>query len=69
MTSDDIANRFDYHAPDAAKRQAHESVRRACRDLADSLNEQLPESREKSLVMTNLEQVMFWATAALARQA
>lgn len=69
MQPEDIANRFDFHAaPDEEKRNAHTSVRQGCRQLADSLNEQLPEGREKSLAITNLEQVMFWANAALARQ-
>jgi hypothetical protein len=28
----------------------------------------LPPGREKALVLTNLEQAMFWANAAIARQ-
>ncbi|MGH3375967.1 MAG: DUF7681 family protein [Actinoallomurus sp.] len=36
--------------------------------MADALNEVLPEGREKSLAITNLEQAMFWANAAVARQ-
>lgn len=65
----ELDRRFNFHAaPDEEKRDAHTSVRRGCRDLADFLNEKLPDGREKSLAITHLEEVMFWGNAALARQ-
>lgn len=68
MDPRDIENRFAFHAAtDEEKRDAHTSVRQHCRELADFLNEKLPEGREKSVVMTKLEEVMFWANAAVAR--
>jgi hypothetical protein len=68
MDSLDIAHRFAFHAATTEeKRDAHGSVRQQCRELADRLNEQLPEGREKALAMTKLEEVMFWGNAALAR--
>jgi hypothetical protein len=42
-------------------------VRDGCKFLADIINEFAPDGREKSLALTNLEQVMFWANAAIAR--
>lgn len=69
MDAKDIEHRFAFHAATTEeKRDAHTSVRQQCRQLADALNEQLPEGREKSLAMTKLEEVMFWGNAALARQ-
>lgn len=69
MDSSDLENRFAFHAATTEeKRDAHTSVRQQCRRLADSLNEALPEGREKALVVTKLEEVMFWANAALARK-
>ncbi|HEY2763390.1 MAG TPA: hypothetical protein VGJ13_05170 [Pseudonocardiaceae bacterium] len=65
----DLDNRFSYHAPlTEGRRHAHETVRQECRDLAGLLDGLLPDGREKSTAITNLEQVMFWANAALARQ-
>lgn len=39
-----------------------------CMLLAKNLDDLLPDSREKSLAITKLEEVMFWATAAIARK-
>lgn len=63
-----IDHRFSFHPADTEDKQAaHEAIRKACRDLAHTLQEMLPSGREKSLAITNLEQVMFWANAAVAR--
>ncbi len=68
MAPEDIEHRFAFHAATTQeKRDAHTSVRQHCRRLADELNEQLPDGREKSLAITKLEEVMFWGNAALAR--
>ncbi|MFJ2719359.1 hypothetical protein [Streptomyces sp. NPDC087437] len=68
MQPADIEHRFAFHAaPTQEKREEHASVRQACRRLADELNDQLPEGREKALAITKLEEVMFWANAAIAR--
>ncbi|MFJ2176395.1 hypothetical protein ACIOHE_26330 [Streptomyces sp. NPDC087851] len=68
MDARDIENRFAFHAATTEeKRDAHTSVRQQCRQLADFLNEKLPEGREKSLAITHLEDVMMWGNAALAR--
>lgn len=69
MNPKDIEHRFAFHAATTQeKRDEHTSVRQACRRLADELNERLPEGREKALVVTKLEEVMFWANAAIARE-
>jgi hypothetical protein len=68
MDKRDIEHRFAFHAATTdKKRDAHTSIRQQCRQLADALNEQLPNGREKSTAITKLEEVMFWGNAALAR--
>lgn len=67
MDPSDIANRFGFHPADEVTGPKHDRVRHACADLANVLDELLPDGREKSLAITNLEQTMFWANAAVAR--
>ncbi len=59
---------FEYHAPDPVRTAAHEDLRYTLRQCAVYMAEHLPEGREKSLVITHLEEAMFWANAAIARQ-
>lgn len=63
-----IENNFKYHPPKEQETiLAHESVRNECRHLANTLDTLLPNSREKSLAITKLEEVMMWANASIAR--
>jgi hypothetical protein len=69
MDQQELRNRFVYHPPVDQRRVAmHEHIRQMCYALAAELNHVLPEGREKSVAITNLEQVTFWANAAIARQ-
>lgn len=63
----DLAHRFRYHRPNEIKGAHHAVVRQKCFELAAELNSMLPQGREKSLVFTKLEEVMFWSNAAIAR--
>lgn len=65
--SDDLANRFTYHPPTPVKALQHENVRAVLLSAAQELSANLPAGREKSLVITHLEEAMFWANAAIAR--
>jgi len=63
----DLDNRFNYHKPDAAKVILHEDIRNAARALAKDVDLLVPDGREKALALTKIEEVMFWANAAIAR--
>lgn len=68
MMRSDIDHRFGFHPADTKDKQmAHSLVRVRCLELAQFLNDTVPEGREKSLAITNLEQAMMWANAAIAR--
>lgn len=68
MGTVEIDNRFRYHPPpnDGVVR-SHEQAREGCRRLAHWFDEELPDGREKALAITKLEEALFWANAAIAR--
>jgi hypothetical protein len=68
MDNADLKHRFQFHPADADNtKDAHEDIRASCLHLAGVINQLCPEGREKSLAVTNLEQAMMWANAAIAR--
>jgi len=67
MDSAELGNRFKFHPATDKTGPMHERVRAVCLELAEELNFNLPEGREKSLAITHLEEVMFWSNAAIAR--
>lgn len=65
---DDLEERFKFHpASTDGKKIAHERVRDDCLTHAKRIDELLPDSREKALAITKLEECMFWSNAAVAR--
>lgn len=67
MEQKDLHHRFNHHVPTGNKFEKYERIRKIARDYADNLNLTCPDSREKSLAITKLEEVVFWANAAIAR--
>ena len=64
---DRINNDFRYHTPKPGQPDIYTSVREHARQLALLLVELVPEGRELSTALTNLEQTVFWANAGIAR--
>ena len=67
MELKDLENRFSYHKSDTNKDSMMNDIRLMVLNLAISINLQCPDGREKSLAMTHLEEVMFWANSSIAR--
>lgn len=64
----DLKHRFAHHPPYGDRGDRHGDVRQACFDAAEKLVDATPEGREQALALTKLEEAMFWANAAIARQ-
>lgn len=62
-----IENNFTYHAPKEGDPEKYVAIREKAKELAYLLDEMCPNSREKSVAMTNLETAVFWANASIAR--
>jgi hypothetical protein len=65
--SSHIENNFRYHKPGEAVERKHEQIRSMLGAIAEEMNRLLPGGREAQLVQTKLEEAMFWANAAVAR--
>ena len=64
---DRIERDFTYHPPKLDQQERYVYLRDTAKDLAFVILENTPTSREQSLAITNLEQAIFWANAAIAR--
>lgn len=64
---DDLKRRFTYHPPVDDQPARYEALRAKALELAELVNELCPDSREKSLAVTSLEQAVMWANASIAR--
>ncbi|WP_231929018.1 hypothetical protein [Brevibacillus sp. SKDU10] len=62
-----IENTFMYHSPKEGQPEKYTALREKAKQLAYLIEELCPNSREKSLAMTNLEQSIMWANASIAR--
>lgn len=70
VTSKDIENRFNYHPPRTPETiKAHEQTREIIKTATVELNKYVQPGREHSIMLTKLEEAMFWGNAAIARGA
>jgi hypothetical protein len=66
-TKADLAKRFTYHAPKGDQAVRYQDIRTIFKLAAADVVQRTPQSREQSLALTKLEEAMFWANAAIAR--
>ena len=64
---DMIDNNFKYHAPKEGQPGIYGLIRAKGKDMAECINYYCPNSREKSLAITKIEEAVMWANAAIAR--
>ena len=65
---EDITNRFAYHKPkNKETEERYGDGRAALAAIALGILQETPPSREQALALTKLEECMFWANAAIAR--
>ena len=63
----EIESRFTYYAPNGNKPEKYVSIRSEAKNLAIKICQYVPESREQSIAITKLEEVVMWANAGIAR--
>lgn len=62
-----LENNFTYHSPKDDQPQRYVTLRDEAKRFAAIIIALTPPSREQSVALTNLEQTVFWANAAIAR--
>jgi hypothetical protein len=63
----DLEKRFTYHPPKGDQPKRYEDIRNWAKSLAYFIKDSCPTSREQSLALTHVEEAVFWANAAIAR--
>lgn len=68
LTDEEIDTRFTYHTPKEYQPEKYTHLRGEARSLALLINAYVPDSREKSLALTKLEESVMWVNAGIARR-
>ena len=63
----DIDRNFTYHPPKPGQPERYAAIRAKAKELAELIDAECPQSRERSIAMTDLENCVMWANAAIAR--
>lgn len=63
----DVDNIFTYHSTKTDQPQRYEDLRATAKFFAQKIIDQCPSSRERSMALTKLEEVVMWANASIAR--
>lgn len=62
-----IDNNYTYHQPKEGQPEKYVALRAKAKEMAAMILEMCPESRERSVALTELETALFWANASIAR--
>ena len=61
-----VSKLFTYHPPSPKQIPKYNELRDRAKVFAKFIVQSCPESRERSLAITNLQQVVMWANASIA---
>lgn len=61
-----MKNKFDYEKIDGLQKNHIESLRTQAKEMYESINYNCPDSIEKSLSVTRLEECLFWANKSIS---
>jgi len=64
----ELERRFTYHAPKGNQNKRYVKIRLYALGFAQFISANCPESRERSLALTKLEEAVMWANASIARR-
>lgn len=64
----ELNTRFTYHPPTGTQPRRYVEIRDAAKTFAELILSSSPESREQSLAITHLEEVVMWTNASIARR-
>ena len=67
MEKSQIENNFKYHAPKEGQQEKYEELREKGKELVCLMVAFCPNSRERSLAITKIEEAIMWANASIAR--
>ena len=63
----DLNNIYTYHTPKDDQPSRYTAIRAKAKELAQLIDLACPDSRERSVAFTRLEEAIFWANASIAR--
>lgn len=64
----ELETRFQYHSPRGDQPQRYTTIRAYAAGIAAIIMELCPTSRERSLALTHLDEVVMFANASIARR-
>ena len=67
MQQADLDNRFTFHPVQGDQGETYSAIRAKAKEFAEFIDARCPDSRELSLAVTHIEESVFWANAAIAR--
>lgn len=62
-----LENNFTHHKPYGTQPDRYITIRSYGKIFANHILENCPESRERSIALTNIEEAVMWANASIAR--